>query len=119
METIERKIDNCYNFNKEIGCVQDVCRCEKEESKQEMLSKKIANEMDVVLMDFSNGVETSMRVFYKVLKKLHSEAIEQEKKMYSEEEILDIFFNFFCHQIDEDVENKLSFQQFIKQFKKQ
>jgi hypothetical protein len=42
----------------------------------------------------------------------------QEKRMYSEEEVLDIFFKFFCHQIDEDVENKLSFQQFIKQFKK-
>jgi Na+/phosphate symporter len=41
------------------------------------------------------------------------------KRMYSEEEVLDIFFNFFCHQIDEDVKNKLSFQQFIKQFKKQ
>jgi hypothetical protein len=43
----------------------------------------------------------------------------QEKRMYSEEEVLDIFLEFFCHQIDEDVENKLSFQQFIKQFKKQ
>ncbi len=30
-----RKIDTCYNFDMEIGCVQDICRCEKEEPKQE------------------------------------------------------------------------------------
>jgi hypothetical protein len=31
-----RKIDSCYNFNEEIGCVQDICRCEKEEPKQDL-----------------------------------------------------------------------------------
>jgi hypothetical protein len=30
----KRKIDICYNFDMEIGCVQDICRCEQEEPKQ-------------------------------------------------------------------------------------
>ena len=30
-----RKIDSCYNFDIEIGCVQNICRCEQEEPKQE------------------------------------------------------------------------------------
>ena len=34
---IKRKIDTCYNFDMEIGCVQDICRCEQEEPKQETL----------------------------------------------------------------------------------
>jgi hypothetical protein len=34
-EEIKRKIDTCYNFDMEIGCVQDICRCEQEEPKQE------------------------------------------------------------------------------------
>ena len=33
-EEIKRKIDTCYNFDREIGCVQDICRCEQEEPKQ-------------------------------------------------------------------------------------
>jgi hypothetical protein len=34
-EEPKRKIDTCYNFDMEIGCVQDICRCEQEEPKQE------------------------------------------------------------------------------------
>jgi hypothetical protein len=34
----KRKIDTCYNFDMEIGCVQDICRCEQEEPKQETLT---------------------------------------------------------------------------------
>jgi hypothetical protein len=30
-EEPKRKIDTCYNFDMEIGCVQDICRCEQEE----------------------------------------------------------------------------------------
>ena len=30
-EELKRKIDTCYNFDMEIGCVQDICRCEQEE----------------------------------------------------------------------------------------
>jgi hypothetical protein len=33
-EEPKRKIDTCYNFDMEIGCVQDICRCEQEEPKQ-------------------------------------------------------------------------------------
>jgi hypothetical protein len=32
-EEPKRKIDSCYNFDMEIGCVQDICRCEQEEPK--------------------------------------------------------------------------------------
>jgi hypothetical protein len=32
-EEPKRKIDTCYNFDKEIGCVQDICRCEQEKPK--------------------------------------------------------------------------------------
>jgi hypothetical protein len=41
-----------------------------------------------------------------------------DEKMYSEEEVLGIFHEWFCYQIDEDVEIKLSFQQWFEQFKK-
>jgi hypothetical protein len=34
-EEAKRKIDTCYNFDMEIGCIQDICRCEQEEPKQE------------------------------------------------------------------------------------
>jgi hypothetical protein len=42
----------------------------------------------------------------------------QAEKMYSEEEVLEIFSEWFCYQIDEDVEIKLSFQQWFNKFKK-
>jgi hypothetical protein len=42
----------------------------------------------------------------------------QAERMYSEEEVLDIFHEWFCYQIDEDVEIKLSFQKWFEQFKK-
>jgi hypothetical protein len=43
-EEPKRKIDTCYNFDMEIGCVQDICRCEQEEPKQdEIMERFIAN----------------------------------------------------------------------------
>jgi hypothetical protein len=42
----------------------------------------------------------------------------QQERMYSEEDVLDIFHEWFCYQIDEDVEIKLSFQKWFEQFKK-
>jgi Icc-related predicted phosphoesterase len=42
----------------------------------------------------------------------------QAERMYSEEDVLDIFHEWFCYQIDEDVEIKLSFQKWFEQFKK-
>jgi hypothetical protein len=41
-EESKRKIDTCYNFDKEIGCVQNICRCEQEEPKQETLEEAAA-----------------------------------------------------------------------------
>lgn len=48
--------------------------------KPEKISEKIKTQMDILAMDFDNGVEVSERVMYKVLKKLHFEAIEIEQK---------------------------------------
>jgi hypothetical protein len=39
-EEPKRKIDSCYNFDMEIGCVQDICRCEQEEPKQDFILVK-------------------------------------------------------------------------------
>ena len=60
----------------------------------ETISQKIRFQMDIISDDFENGVQTSMKVFYKVLEDLlfyaeKEEALKQEKdkKMYSEEEV--------------------------------
>jgi hypothetical protein len=61
----------------------------------EIISKKIRFQMDIISDDFANGVQTSMKVFYKVLEDLlfyaeKEEALkqEQDKNKYSEEEVL-------------------------------
>ena len=78
----------------------------------------------------NNQSDTSMRKdpleFSKSGEELWEEAKEdfkagakwQQERMYSEEEVLGIFHEWFCYQIDEDVEIKLSFQQWFEQFKK-
>jgi hypothetical protein len=40
-EEPKRKIDSCRYFNREIGCVKDICRCEQEDSKQGTVSEAI------------------------------------------------------------------------------
>jgi len=54
-----RKIDTCYNFCKEIGCVQDICRCEEEEYNKQLQKKQskiIYSEQEVknMLFDFAD-----------------------------------------------------------------
>jgi hypothetical protein len=50
-----------------------------EPPKEETIADKIKFQMDIVAMDFENGVETSMKVFYKVLENLLFEAEKQFK----------------------------------------
>lgn len=56
-EKHKRKIDTCYNFNKEIGCVQLDCRCEKEESKFEKSIENTINFMNIANAMFSKKEE--------------------------------------------------------------
>ena len=50
-------IQACYNFNKEIGCVQLDCRCEKEESKFEKSIENTINFMNIANAMFSKKEE--------------------------------------------------------------
>lgn len=45
-------------------------------------------------------------------------AKDQAKLMFSNKEVYDIFHEWFCYQIDEDVKEKLSFKQWLTTFKK-
>ena len=81
------------------------CDCGPEEPKQdkimerfianakqetlEEVAEKIKFELGVIAMDYQNRVQTSMKVFYKVLEKLLLEVEKkQQERMYSEEEVL-------------------------------
>jgi hypothetical protein len=48
--------------------------------KQETLAQKIRFQIDIISMDFANGVETSMKAFYKVLENLLFEAEKEENE---------------------------------------
>ena len=86
----KRKIDTCYNFDKEIGCVQVDCRCEKEEPKQEtleeekpywcLIDKKADQNNSIDLNAYANGVEDG--------------ANWQKERSYSEEEVLNIVLKY-------------------------
>jgi hypothetical protein len=60
--------------------------------KPETIADKIKFQMEIVAMDFENQVETSMKVFHKVLENLLFEAEkEQDKNKYSEEDLKEAF----------------------------
>jgi hypothetical protein len=101
----KRKINTCYNFDKEIGCVQDVCRCEQEkptlkhieychniameslvkEVKQETFEEAYLNQ----LIDEANKEFTLDKKLAKdVAIKYANWQKEQDKNKYSEEDIL-------------------------------
>jgi hypothetical protein len=93
-----RKIDTCYNFNKEIGCVQTDCRCEKEEPKQENCctpSNQIKRYKDCIGCDRKPKQETELEEAAEnysnnKLSKLGfiSGAKWQAGKSYSDEEVI-------------------------------
>jgi hypothetical protein len=86
-EEPKRKIDTCYNFNKEIGCVQIDCRCEQEEPKQETLEevadKWVFETNDHKWSNNNNEAGDNFGSFIAGFK-------EAEKTLYSEEEVLTI-----------------------------
>lgn len=81
-EELTRKIDTCYNFNKEIGCVQTNCRCEKEEPKQEQ-DKKLYSEEEVrnLFIERCKEFSTKMKPFQTLLLKQDLEWFEKNKKI--------------------------------------
>jgi hypothetical protein len=86
----------------------------KEEPKQETLEErepywdlvdaKAEQNNTIDLDDYAKGVQDGVKW--------------QKERSYSEEEIFEIFDKWFCYRIDEDVEIKLPFSQWFKQFKK-
>jgi hypothetical protein len=91
-EEPKRKIDTCYNFNIEIGCVQNICRCEQEEPKQETIEEALNYQLnfihDVVRnKDFDLGFQTG-GIFG---------AKWQAERRYSEEEVYKLLLK---HQSD-------------------
>lgn len=54
----------------------------------------------------------------KVLEEVIDSLLQQQERSYSEEEVLDIFSDWFDYRIDEDIVERLSFKQWFEQFKK-
>jgi len=71
-EKPKRKIDTCYNFNEEIGCVQPDCKCEKEEPKQET-GKEFYKSADKVITVKKQETERGL-----IIKKSDGSIIKQE-----------------------------------------
>jgi len=92
----------------------------------EPISQKIRFQMDIISDDFENGVQTSMKVFYKVLEDLlyyaeKEEAFkqEQDKKMYSELiDLLERLTTIYKEDCDLDIKYNKKRLEFIEQFKK-
>jgi hypothetical protein len=92
----------------------------------ETISQKIRFQIDIISDDFENGVQTSMKVFYKFLEDLlyyaeKEEALkqEQDKKLYSEEDMKKAFHvGFNVGYNDEESPSYLTFEEWIKEYKK-
>jgi hypothetical protein len=106
-EEIKRKIDTCYNFDMEIGCVQDICRCEQEEAKQSDI-KELNKLDDIEIEEMSNDWETISKqkeAYNKIYKEIDFSEFDfssfaigvkyQQEKMYSEEEVKRLAFDFY------------------------
>ena len=86
-ELILKDPNTCEHY-KEVGCVKDICTCYTLIPNKETLADKIKFQMDIVAMDFENQVETSMKVFYKVLENLLLEVEKkQQERSYSEKDM--------------------------------
>jgi hypothetical protein len=140
-----RKIDTCYNFDIETGCVLSDCRCEKEEpefvtvniesangkdlgkisyiplssvdytSKQETLEEAAKDFIENTIKYSFNSLETKTFA-NRLLKCVEFGAKWQEERMYSEEEV---------HKIIKSYKNnlpklylKLFYTNWFQQFKK-
>ena len=121
-EEPKRKIDTCYNFDMEIGCVQDICRCEQEEPKQETLEEAAENYV-------RNEFDTTLKLISKY--SFTDGAKWQADRMYTEEEVVELLnfvskeYNisngigwFHTHKSIEDVSSKEVLDKWFEQFKK-
>ena len=115
----ERKIDTCYNFDKEIGCVQNHCRCEKEEPKQETLEEAVEKFFPVFNRSTAFGSK------YPWTPQKEREAFRrgikwQQERSYSEEEvktIIDDIVEKHCTYFSQGIKNSIKLEWF-EQFKK-
>jgi hypothetical protein len=124
-EEPKRKIDTCYNFNIEIGCVQNICRCEQEEPKQETLEEVAENKFGKVnptlgKSDYRMGYESG----------LISGARLQAERGYSEEDMITFIdwskstnqekseYELKCLLAGVVIDSKTLFNMWAKQFKK-
>lgn len=76
----ERRVDICYNFDKEIGCIQNDCRCEKAETIEEV-AENFSKQYFSTESDTSWEEQASLTSFI-------AGAKWQAERMYSEEDII-------------------------------
>jgi hypothetical protein len=97
-EELKRKIDTCYNFNKEIGCVQDICRCEQEEPKQKFCDN-CNNDVCCCIIRTQETLEEALKRMYpnsddrNLRIEFRNGAKWQKERMYSEEEVVELVYN--------------------------
>ena len=132
-EVVERKIDTCYNFNEEIGCVQTNCRCEQEEhtpqdflnqlhwnkSEQETLEEVGKNFIENEMKFSFNSLETKTQA-NRMLKCVEFGAKWQAERMYSEEDLKKAFEDGGENTVYDDIYGYSSlktFSEWVKQFK--
>jgi hypothetical protein len=130
-EEAKRKIDTCYNFDMEIGCVQDICRCEQEEPKQETLEEAVNafKKTDVYINEIKQKQETledaavkyatnhgmMAYVFPEKRESFINGAKWQSERMYSEEEVrLMLSESFKASQEGYDITSDSIIEQFKK-----
>jgi hypothetical protein len=101
----ENRIDTCYNFNKEIGCVQAECRCEQEEPKQETLEEFIESYVNRIDRSEDGLVE----------KCLEDGAKWQAERMYSEDKVI-ILLNKFGGKVYGDYTRNQTMEDFTEEW---
>jgi hypothetical protein len=115
-EEHKRKIDTCYNFNKEIGCVQDKCRCEDEEPKCQCIRPDDNTcdycdnkESKVILEEAKKETLKVAAINYSSYNEQINKAVQeavifgadwQSKRMYSEIELRDLIIKALTHDDD-------------------
>ena len=100
-----------FNKPKQEILLEDVFNDEKRQGVKELIDKHILEE---AAEKYANQFIDGRDDYYGFIEG----AKWQSERSYSEEEIFEIFDKWFCYRIDEDVEIKLPFSQWFKQFKK-
>ena len=130
-QEIKRKIDTCYNFDMEIGCIQDICRCEQEEfgtkefndlanqylsgkHKQETLEEasSTVDKIDGIIFDLS--IEDKVKLFDLI----ETYVKEEQQRSYSEEDMNEYADYCWSFSNDNRYKSPLSPKEWFEQFKK-